>query len=56
MPDKAKPDDPAQSQRFIDMAKKLSPDEENHAFEDVFLVVAKQTAHGKGIKDEKDKL
>lgn len=36
MPDKAKPDDPAQSKRFIDMAREIGSNEDQSVFERVF--------------------
>ncbi len=36
MPDKAKPDDPAQSKRFINMAREIESNEDQAVFEKVF--------------------
>lgn len=40
MPDKAKPEDPAQSQRFIDMALEVEATESLDKFDDTFQQVA----------------
>ena len=39
MPDKAKPDDPAQSQRFIDMAKEVEAETDDGVFEENFTKI-----------------
>jgi len=39
---KPKPDDPAQSKRFIDMAREVKADEPSPSFERVFRKVAEQ--------------
>lgn len=38
--EKAKPDDPAQSKRFVDMARKVEADERPEAFERAFNKVS----------------
>jgi hypothetical protein len=47
MADAPKQDDPAQSQRFLDMAREVEAEEEGGAFENVFMKVASQPAASK---------
>ena len=42
---KPQPDDPAQSKRFIDMAREVGAEEPSSNFERVFRKVAKQPKH-----------
>jgi hypothetical protein len=55
MPDKpkpeAKPDDPAESQRFIDVALELGADEAPEAFEKAFKKVIPSTSLTKSQKN-----
>jgi hypothetical protein len=44
---KPKPDDPAQSKRFIEAAKKAEVDETGKAFEAAFKQIAPQRPHAK---------
>jgi hypothetical protein len=43
--DKMPPDDPAQSQRFIDMAREVEADESGQGFDAVFGRVSQPSTH-----------
>lgn len=47
MPDKAKPDDPAQSQRFIDMAREVEVTDGTTEFEKLFERIVKSPSPSK---------
>lgn len=51
MTDKAKPDDPAQSQRFIDMAHEVEAPDCPGTFDDVFQKVVQSPAGRRPPKD-----
>lgn len=53
MPDKAKPDDPAQSKRFIDMAREIESNENQAVFERVFEKVVQQTPSSMKVVEKK---
>lgn len=55
MPDKAKPDDPAQSQRFIDVASNSASGKGIDAFEQIFDKLIKNTQKVSKSKISKDK-
>lgn len=52
MPDKAKPDDPAQSQRFIDMALEVEATEGLDKFDGTFQQVV-QLPYGRAVPKNK---
>lgn len=52
MPDKAKPDDLAQSQRFVDMAQEVEADENQGTFDKAFTKVVRVKIGLAGKKDE----
>ena len=53
MPDKAKPDDPAQSQRFIDIAREVGGNEDQTVFDKVFENIAKPATPSTKIPEKK---